>query len=84
MKNNPALLILQARKRLAERAQYEFDNAGRTGFEGRETMDVYMVTDALKMRQSGMSLDDIEKRMGLKKGVMGSLGDRGMLEPAYT
>jgi hypothetical protein len=84
MRNNPALLILQARKRLQEKANYEFDNVGRKDFEGRETMDVYMVTDALKMRQSGMSLEDIEKRLGLKKGVMAKLGERGLLEAAYT
>lgn len=84
MRNNPALLILQSRKRLQERAENEFNNIGRRGFEGREFMDVYMVTDALKMRQSGMSLVDIEKRLGLKNGMMAKLGERGVLETAYT
>lgn len=84
MRSNPALLILQARKRLQEKAEAEFDNVGRTDFEGREFMDVHTLTDVLKMRQSGMSLGDIEQRAGLRKGVLAKLGERGVLEPAYT
>ena len=84
MRNNPALLIMQARKRWQERAEYEFDNIGRSGFEGRELMDVGMVTDALKMRARGVESEDIEKRLGLKKGVMAKLGRPGVLEAGYS
>jgi hypothetical protein len=83
MRTNPALMVLQARSRLQEKADKEFDNVGRHGAEGREFLDVYMVTDALKMRRSGMSIGEIEKKMGLKSGIMAKFGEVGLLEPAY-
>ena len=84
MRNNPALLVMQARKRWREKAEIELDNIGRSGFAGRELMDAAMVTDALRMRARGVAIEDIEKRMGLKKGVMAKLGGRGVLEAGYA
>lgn len=84
MRNNPALLVMQARKRWQEKAEQEIENVGRAGFAGREMMDAGLVTEALKMRQRGVPIEDIEKRLGLKSGIMAKLGERGVLEPGYT
>lgn len=83
MRSNPALMVLQARSRLQEQADIELDNVGRRGAKGREFLDVYMVTDALKMRRAGITAEAIEQKMGLRSGIMAKLGARGVLEPAY-
>ncbi|KIW07210.1 uncharacterized protein PV09_02075 [Verruconis gallopava] len=84
MHSNPALLILKARKRLQEQADYEFNNIGKRNFAGKEMADVHMVMDALKMRRSGMHLQIIEKQLGLREGFMARLGDKGVTEPGYN
>jgi len=83
MRNNPALLVMQARKRWQEKAEAELEHVGRSGFVGREMMDVGMVTDALKMRRRGVGEEDIERKLGLKKGILGKLGPQGVLEAGY-
>jgi hypothetical protein len=84
MRNNPALLVMQARKRWQEKAEAELEEVGRSGFVGREMMDVGMVTDALRMRRRGVGDADIEKRLGLRSGVLRKLGPPGVTEAGYA
>ncbi|KAF2103002.1 hypothetical protein NA57DRAFT_71985 [Rhizodiscina lignyota] len=80
-RNNPAIAILEARQRLQEEADREFQTAGRgrKGVEGRQFLDVVTLRQILQLRDDrGMSADDIEQRMGLKKGVVARLGPKGM------
>ncbi|OQO03737.1 hypothetical protein B0A48_10402 [Cryoendolithus antarcticus] len=76
---NPALLVLEARARLQAEADREFLEAGR-GKAGRQFLDAYTIRQILVMRDGqGKSGAEIEKKMGLKAGVVGRLGKRGVV-----
>ncbi|KAK5109689.1 hypothetical protein LTR62_006811 [Meristemomyces frigidus] len=77
---NPAIAVLEARSRLADQAELEFQQAGRRGHEGRQFLDVYMIRQILVQRdEKGKSAAEIEKSMGLKRGVVERLGARGVV-----
>ncbi|KAE9969481.1 hypothetical protein EG328_006844 [Venturia inaequalis] len=78
--SNPALRILQARGQLQDQADKEFENVGRRTFQGRQFLDVTMVSQVLLARRSGASDQEIEKRMGLRAGVVERLGKHGVVE----
>lgn len=73
-RDNQTLNVLEARKRLQERADAELENLGRRG-EGREFMDVGTIRKVLLLRQQGVDEGDIERRFGLKRGSVRRLGD---------
>ena len=76
-RNNPSIAILEARQRLQEEAEKEFQTGGRVG--GRQFLDVITIRQILQMRdERGMKAEDIEQRMGLKKGVVARLGPKGI------
>ena len=99
-RNNPALLLLEARERLARQAQDEAD--GYVAAEGRQFASVGLLKEILQMRGrvedeadgggggKGRVLgfvetaDDgeIEKRFGMKRGSVGKLGRKGVIENA--
>lgn len=78
-KQNPTVLALQARSRLTKLANQEFDRLGRSDAGGREFLDVQTIRQALSSRdQYKLEAGLIEKRLGLKQGVVATLGgDRG-------
>ncbi|KAK1057499.1 hypothetical protein LTR12_011442 [Friedmanniomyces endolithicus] len=79
-RTNPAIMVLDSRSRLQDAADLEFQSAGRRGHEGRQFLDVHMIRQMLVERDvKGRSSAEIEKRMGLKKGVVERLGPRGVL-----
>ena len=78
--NNPALRLLEARSRIADEAEEELTRAGRRGFEGRKYVDVSAVQLALMRRARGDSDRGIEEAVGLRKGRLGALGPRGVVE----
>jgi hypothetical protein len=78
--SNPALRILQARGQLQDQADKEFENVGRKTFQGRQFLDVTMVSQVLMARKKGIPDQEIEKQMGLKSGVVGRLGIKGVVE----
>lgn len=81
--SNPAIAILAARTRIAEAAEQEKVEAGRRGFEGRTFLDVAMIRRVLAMRdERGMGAEEIEKSLGLKKGIVKELGRVGVVEAA--
>lgn len=78
---NPALSILSARERLAVEAEEEFSNVGRRGAPGRRFLDVTVVRQVLVLRdQRGKGEGEIERMLGLERGVVGRLGGRGVVE----
>lgn len=78
---NPALTILSARERLAEEAEQEFANLGRRGAPGRQFLDVVELRKVLVLRdQRGMPVGEIERQLGLREGVVGRLGPKGVVE----
>ncbi|KAH0537497.1 hypothetical protein FGG08_005715 [Glutinoglossum americanum] len=77
---NPALALLAARSRLAEEAGAEALSAGKKGFPGRRFVDVVTVRQALRLRDGeGVADGEVERRLGLRRGVVGKLGRRGVV-----
>lgn len=81
--SNPAVAMLAARHRIAEEAGEEKVRAGRKGFEGKAFADIATVRKMLVLRdEQGMPEPDIERALGLQKGMMGRLGRKGVVEAA--
>lgn len=78
-RTNPALMVLQARQRLQEEAEEEVLNVGRKGFPGRRFVDVSTVRQALLLRQKGEGEEDVERKLGFRKGRLSVLG-KGIVE----
>lgn len=79
-RQNPAVLVLDARARLQGQAEIEFMEAGKRGHEGREFLDVYTIRQILQLRDGhGQSAERIEQKLGLKKGVVERLGAKGVV-----
>jgi hypothetical protein len=77
---NPAIQILEARSRLAKEAEDEFANIGRQGAAGRKFLDVMMIRQVLVLRdEKNLKPEQIEKQLGLAKGVVDRLGPRGVV-----
>ncbi|KAI9715438.1 MAG: hypothetical protein M1812_005914 [Candelaria pacifica] len=77
---NPAIQILEARSALASAADKEFIEAGKRGHEGRQFLDVVTIRQMLMLRdEKGIGEGEIERRLGLKKGVVGRLGPKGVV-----
>ncbi|KAI7216131.1 hypothetical protein KC333_g5024, partial [Hortaea werneckii] len=82
-RENPTLVALDSRAKLQEAADAEFQMAGKRGHEGRQFLDVYMIRQILIERDvQGRSAEEIERKMGLKKGVVERLGGRGIVQLA--
>lgn len=78
-KMNSALAVLEARSKLQEEAEKEFDQVGKGVNGGRQFLDVMVIRQILAQRDQGKSAANIERDMGLKKGVVERLGPRGMV-----
>lgn len=77
---NPAIQVLTARERLAEEAEEEFNRVSRTGHTERQFLDVTTIRQLLMLRDDkGLAGGEIEKRLGLKEGVVGRLGPKGVI-----
>ncbi|KAL2371461.1 hypothetical protein BDBG_00522 [Blastomyces gilchristii SLH14081] len=78
--SNPALLVLSSRARLEKAAELELESVGRPSHSGREFLDVVSIRHILAMRdKGGVSEEVIERQFRLKKGVVRSLGGRGVV-----
>lgn len=76
---NPALRVLQARSQLSDEADREIMEAGRQGHPGRRFLDVGTVRQVLVLRDArGLRDAEIEKRLGLRSGIVGRLGSKGV------
>ena len=77
---NPAIAVLDARAKLQEQADQEFMDAGRRGHGGRQFLDVFTIRQILTLRdERSKSAAEIEKALGLKKGVVERLGMAGVV-----
>jgi hypothetical protein len=71
---------LTARYRVAEDAEREFGNIGKEGAEGRQFLDVVTLRQVLTLRdERGVEAEEIERQLGLRSGVVGRLGRRGVV-----
>ena len=77
---SPAVKVLQARSKLATRAEEEFEAAARSKRSGREFLDVIILRQILMLRDDQkVEASKIEQRLGLKKGVVQRLGRGGVV-----
>ncbi|KAL9117091.1 MAG: hypothetical protein Q9187_006376 [Circinaria calcarea] len=78
--SNPAIRVLTSRSNLSAAAEAEFNQTGRKGFKGREFLDVMMIRQVLMLRdERGVDEAEIERRLGLKEGVVKRLGGKGVV-----
>ena len=80
--SNVTLGVLEARRQLEARAREELENMGKSTDKGKEFLDIGTVKQMLVLRQGGASATDIEKRLGLRPGLVAKLGPRGVVAPA--
>ena len=77
-KQNPALEVLEARTRILEEAEREHARARVGEDTGRRFLDIGLIRQILVMRdRKGMRPSDIDRDLGLKKGVVDSLSSVG-------
>lgn len=75
--------MLAARGRIEAAVEAEKAEQGVRGFAGRTYMDVGMVKRVLEMRDlKGLGEGEIERTLGLREGMVGRLGRRGVVEVA--
>ncbi len=76
-------MLLKARSSLAQEAEEEFENLGRKGSPGRSFLDVVTIRQILMMRDEQMKgPEEIEIALGLRKGLVGKLGQKGLYSGA--
>lgn len=73
---NVTLSALEARRRVQEEADEEYENLGTSKSQGRRFLHAGMIRDVLVMKERGASEAQIEARFDLRKGVLQRLGPR--------
>lgn len=82
-RSNPAIAVLDARSRLQDQAEIEFMNAGKRGHAGRQFLDTYTIRQILILRdEQRQQATEIERKLGLKSGVVARLGTAGVVQLA--
>lgn len=76
---SPILSTFEARDRLQRQADADFNALGSTHSGGRHFLDMRHLLDAIRMRESGASLPDIERHLGLGTGLLEKLGKPGVI-----
>jgi hypothetical protein len=78
--SNPALLIVQARDRLAKVFEEESESLGRGSFKGRTLISAAEIKNLLSMRDDARRPPgEIERQLRLRPGVVGKLGQPGVV-----
>ena len=78
--SNPALAVLDARQKLAHQAEAEFEEYGKKSSKGRSLLDVTIIRQMIALRDDkGLKDEEIERNLGLQKGVAARLGRKGVV-----
>lgn len=79
--SNPAVVLLEARQRLAEEAEEEAEDVGRLGKgkKGRKFLEVVSISGVIRAMEEGRDPAVIEEGLGLEKGILRKLGARGVV-----
>jgi hypothetical protein len=83
-RNNTTLSVLEARRRVQQHADEDFDAIGRASSTGRRFVDVRTLVEALQLRDRGVSKAEIEKRLSLQPDLLDKLGRPGILSHATS
>ncbi|KIX97897.1 uncharacterized protein Z520_06675 [Fonsecaea multimorphosa CBS 102226] len=77
---NPAMMLVQARRKIAAQWESDLENQGRPGFGGRTLLSVKDIKEALTLRDElGKSPQEVERQMRLKPGVLDQLVAKGVV-----
>lgn len=76
---NPAIGLLEARERLADKAEEEFASIGKQDAAARQFLDVLTLRQVLQMRGKGVSNEEIERKLALKRGIVAVLGKKEII-----
>ncbi|KUI57110.1 hypothetical protein VP1G_04426 [Cytospora mali] len=79
--SNLVLAALEARDRLQQEADEEFESLGLSNSQGRRFLTSGMIRDVLVMRDRGASEEEIENRFNLREGVVRKLGPKSLFQP---
>ena len=72
-------MVLRARERLQQEAELEFAKTGREGV-GKRFLDISTIRQVIVLRDDKkMGEEQIEKNLGLAKGVVRGLGPKGIV-----
>jgi hypothetical protein len=78
--NNPAMLLVHARQRIAQQWESELENQGRPSFAGRTLLSAQEIRQALTSRdEAGRSSQEVEKSLRLKPGILEQLVPKGVI-----
>jgi hypothetical protein len=78
--NNPAMMLVQARQRLAKQWESEMEGQGRPSFAGRTLLSAQEIRQALTSRdEAGKSSQQVEKELKLKPGILDRLVAKGLV-----
>lgn len=79
---SPILTTFEARDRLRSQAEAELHDLGSAHAKGRRFADMRHLLDAIRMRDSGASLREVERNLGLRAGILERLGKPGVVSHA--
>ncbi|KAJ9606150.1 hypothetical protein H2200_009111 [Cladophialophora chaetospira] len=78
--NNPAVMLVQARQRIARQFEEEMENQGRPSFAGRTLMSAQELRQALNLRdEGGRVTQEVETQMRMKPGILDQLVAKGVI-----
>lgn len=79
-KQNTTLSVLEARSRLQQLADEDTEAFSRVGNKAqRRFADMRTLVDAIQLQDRGMAAAEVERKLGLKAGLLGKFGERGVL-----
>ncbi|KAK3354685.1 hypothetical protein B0H65DRAFT_562851 [Neurospora tetraspora] len=81
LRSNATLTALDARRELEQKYEEEMDKFGRNDktFKGRQFLSVQMVKDVFELRRRGVGTEEIERRLGLARGVVRGMEGGGVV-----
>lgn len=80
-RSNPTLSVLESRRALQKLAEEDLEEMNRLGNKAaRRFMDTRTLVDALELMGRGQNPRDVEKRFGLKEGLLDKFGKKNVVE----
>ncbi|KIW94489.1 uncharacterized protein Z519_04465 [Cladophialophora bantiana CBS 173.52] len=78
--NNPAMMLVRARKRIGAQWESEMESQGRPGFAGRTLLSAKDIKEALTLRDEvGKTRQEAERQLRLKPGTLDQLVPKGVV-----
>ena len=79
-KQNTTLSVLEARNKLQQQADEDSEAFSRAGNKAqRRFVDMRTLVDAIQMQDRGMAASEVERKLGMERGLLSKFGERGVL-----